>query len=154
MVVRPSQVIALDFGPVAGVGDGDPTTQFGGDPSGDRLLHITNIITQDGFAAGNLQNVLFDPEGFMSGQFSNGQTIPLARMGLAQFPNAEGLLGVGNNNFIEARLSGQPIIGQPQAGSFGELRSSALEKSNVDLADQFVKLIISQRAFQANTRND
>ncbi len=140
-----SQAITLNLGPVAGTGTGDPTTQYGSDS-------LVNSFVQDGFAPGELQNVIFDPEGFVSGQFSNGQTIRLAQIALAQFPNTEGLLSVGDNNVTEARLSGQPVIGVPESGAFGELRSSSLEKSNVDLAAQFVQLIISQRAFQANTR--
>ena len=91
-------------------------------------------------------------EGFLTGQFSNGEVLPLAQTALAGFPNLEGLVGVGRNNLIETRTSGQALIGEPESGSFGAIRSSSLEQSTVELASQFVRLIINQRAFQANTR--
>jgi flagellar hook protein FlgE len=64
----------------------------------------------------------------------------------------EGLITVGNNQLIESRTSGQALLGAPQSGNLGSVRSSNLEQSTVDLAAEFVKLIINQRAFQANTR--
>lgn len=142
-----SQVIAVSFGPDAASPTlaGDPTTQFGLDSN-------TNSFNQDGFGAGTLQTLSIDRNGFLSAQFSNGETRNIGRLALANFPNLEGLVSVGNNNLIEARASGQPLIASPGEGAFGEVRSNALESSNVDLAAQFVKLIVSQRAFQANTR--
>ncbi len=139
------QDVALSFGPVNGVGTGEPTTQFGSASN-------TNSFTQDGFGAGLLQSIAIDPEGNIVGQFSNGQTRVTGKLALANFPAVEGLLSVGNNNFQETRLSGQPIVGEPRVGRFGSFRSNALENSNGDLATQFVRLIIAQRAFQANTR--
>jgi flagellar hook protein FlgE len=139
------QAIVLDFGPIAGVGTGDGTTQFARD-------NTTNSFVQDGFAAGALQAISIDREGFLTGQFDNGEVLPLARIALASFPNVEGLLPIGGNNLIETRTSGQPLLGDPESGSFGSIRSSNLEQSTVDLAAQFVRLIINQRAFQANTR--
>ena len=95
---------------------------------------------------------MIDRDGYITGLFSNGETMALAQVGLASFPNVEGLVAVGNSLQIESRASGQPLIGQPQTGSLGAIRSSNLEQSTVDLAAEFVKLIINQRAFQANTR--
>ncbi len=140
-----SQSIVMDFGPLAGVGTGDATTQFG-------AASAVNSFVQDGFAAGALQAISIDREGFLTGQFSNGEVLPLAQISLASFPNVEGLLPVGGNNLIETRTSGQPLLGVAESGSFGSIRSSNLEQSTVDLAAQFVRLIINQRAFQANTR--
>lgn len=142
----PGQALSLDFGPVAGVGTGAPTTQF------TDLASITNAFTQDGFGAGTLQSIAFDTSGVLTGQFSNGALLPLAQVALATFPNVGGLEGVGNNSLRASRASGQPLIGEPDSGVFGRVRSSALEQSNVDLASEFVRLIVNQRAFQANTR--
>ncbi len=139
------QSVAIDFGPLAGVGVGDATTQFGAESA-------VNSLVQDGFAAGALQAISIDREGFLTGQFSNGEVLPLAQIALASFPNVEGLLPTGGNNLIETRTSGQPLLGVAESGSFGSIRSSNLEQSTVDLAAQFVRLIINQRAFQANTR--
>lgn len=141
----PAQSVAVSFGPVGGVGSGDPTTQFGS-------TSATMAFTQDGFAAGQLQAIVIDREGFITGQFSNGETSLLGQVALASFPNIEGLVSVGNTNLIESRTSGQALVGAPETGSLGSIRSSSLEQSNVDLATEFVRLIINQRAFQANTR--
>ncbi|HEY8493009.1 MAG TPA: flagellar hook protein FlgE [Myxococcota bacterium] len=139
------QSITIDFGAIGVAGSGG-TTQVGDGAS------TINSFTQDGYAPGSLQSVEIDDYGYLSGTFSNGENIPLAQFALAHFPNVEGLQRVGNNNLIETRTSGQPLIGQPRTGSFGAIRSSNLEQSNVDLATEFVRLIVNQRAFQANTR--
>ncbi|MAE96043.1 MAG: flagellar biosynthesis protein FlgE [Deltaproteobacteria bacterium] len=139
------QAVTFNFGPVAGVGTGEPTTQFAEQSA-------VNSITQDGFAPGALQAITIDTDGVMVGSFSNGETRNLSQLALAQFPNVEGMASTGNNNLLETRASGQPLVGNPRSGQFGAIRANNFEQSNVDLADQFVRLIINQRAFQANTR--
>lgn len=147
----PGQAVTLSFGPIGGVGTGDPTRAYSvGDASSNDSS--TTSFSQDGFGAGTLQTLSIGTDGYLTGSFSNGETIPLAQLGLATFPNLEGLQSIGNTNLIETRESGQPLIGQPQTGSLGSIRASSLEQSNVDLATEFVRLIINQRAFQANTR--
>jgi flagellar hook protein FlgE len=141
---NPVQNVALSFGNTA-TSDVEPTTQLAANST-------TNSFVQDGFAPGTLQAISIDREGFITGQFSNGESLNLGQLALANFPNVEQLQAVGNNRLIESRGSGQPILGPAQSGSFGSIRASSLEQSNVDLATQFVRLIIHQRAFQANTR--
>lgn len=141
-----TQLMDLSFGPFGGAGVGDATTQFGGATSS------VNSFNQDGFGAGTLQSVSIGLDGILSGQFSNGANVNVAQIGMAVFPNIEGLVSVGNNRVIESQISGQPLFGGPRSGNFGSVRSSTLEQSNVDLAKQFVRMIINQRAFQANTR--
>ncbi|NNL85023.1 MAG: flagellar hook protein FlgE [Myxococcales bacterium] len=141
-----SQAVDLDFGGLAGVGSGDFTTQYA-----DRSSTI-NAARQDGFASGSLQSLSIGIDGLVVGRFSNGESRPLAQLALAIFPNTEGLAATGNNNFIESRQSGQPLVGAAQSGRFGAIRSESLEQSNVDLSAQFIRLIINQRAFQANSR--
>ncbi len=142
-----SQSVQLDFGPIGANASASSgrTTQFSS-PS------AVASFTQDGFASGQIQNIVVDGEGFLTGQFSNGETVPLAQVALASFANTEGLVSTGNSNLLETRVSGQALIGAPQTGTFGTIRPSSIEQSNVDLANEFVKLIINQRAFQANTR--
>jgi flagellar hook protein FlgE len=139
------QSVDVNFGPIGGIGTGDLTTQFAGPSS-------TSSFGQDGFATGQIQGIQIDREGFVVGQFSNGETLTLAQVGLATFPNVEGLVKVGNGNLIETRNSGQSAVGSPLTGRLGSVRSNSLEQSNVDLAREFVQLIINQRAFQANAR--
>jgi flagellar hook protein FlgE len=141
-----SQAVVIDFGPIAGVGAGDPTTQYAGAQS------AVNSQTQDGFGPGTLSSVGVDRSGFFVASFSNGETRPIAQVALATFANVGGLDGVGNNGFVETRDSGQPLVGAPRSSSFGSIRSNNIEQSNVDLAAQFIRLILQQRAFQANTR--
>jgi flagellar hook protein FlgE len=141
-----SQSVAIGFGPIAGAGTGTPTTQFGSASSG------VNSKTQDGFPPGTLTSLAVDRSGFLTATFSNGETRPIAQVALATFPATEGLQAIGNNNWTETRESGQPLIGNPRTSQFGSIRASSIEQSNVDLAAQFVRLILQQRAFQANTR--
>jgi flagellar hook protein FlgE len=143
----PNQVVQLDWGPVgsSAAAASGRSTQFGA-PS------AVTSFNQDGFASGQIQNIVIDGEGFLTGQFSNGETVPLAQLALASFANVEGLVSVGNSNMVETRVSGQALMGAAQTGNLGTIRASSIEQSNVDMATEFVKLIISQRAFQANTR--
>ena len=147
------QLISFDFGTtVAEGGTGtDKTTQYGG-AAASGVNSFVRFLTQDGFTAGSLSSVDIDENGFVTGAFSNGQTDRLAQIALATFPNVSGLARVGKNNFIEATASGQPVVGSPNQSGLGAIRSGFLEQSNTDLAEEFVRLILSQRAFQANTR--
>jgi flagellar hook protein FlgE len=145
-----NQAINFDFGQsIAQGGNGaDRTTQFGGQV----ISNSVRFMNQDGFPAGSLSSISIDENGFVTGQFSNGVSNALAQIALADFPNVTGLERVGDNAWIESNGSGNPIIGSPNQSGFGAVRSGFLELSNVDMAAEFVKLILSQRAFQANTR--
>jgi flagellar hook protein FlgE len=137
-----NQSIAIDFG---AAGSLTATTQVA-------AASAVNSQQQDGFAPGTLSSISVDRSGFFVATFSNGETRPIAQIALASFPAVEGLQAAGNNNWQETRESGQPLIGGPRTGQFGSIRASNIEQSNVDLAAQFVRLILQQRAFQANTR--
>ena len=113
---------------------------------------MTTFQTQDGFAAGTLRGVSVDEYGVVSGAYSNGQITPLFQVVLADFPNQSGLAKMGNNIYAESRNSGQAMPGMAQSGRLGSISPSAIEMSNVDLAQEFVKMISTQRAFQANSR--
>lgn len=147
------QTLAFDFGlSIAQGGTGsDRTTQFGGS-SASGVNNFVRFMNQNGFSAGSLNSIDIDEDGFVTGLFSNGQTVRLAQVALANFPSVNGLSRVGKNNFIETLASGNPVIGSPNQSGFGAVRSGFLELSNTDLAEEFVRLILAQRAFQANTR--
>ncbi len=112
----------------------------------------TSFNTQDGHAAGNLRGVSVDESGYVIGAYSNGQLTPLYQVVLAEFPSYFGLSKMGKNLYAESRASGQAMTGVPLSGSLGSISPSAIEMSNVDLAQEFVKMITTQRAFQANSR--
>lgn len=107
---------------------------------------------QDGYSAGTLTNFSVDDNGTISGSYTNGTTRPLAQIGIARFENNEGLFKLGNNRYKEASNSGQPLIGAAGEAGRGTIASKTLESSNVDLATEFVKMMTTQRNFQANAK--
>jgi len=108
--------------------------------------------TQNGYASGSLQRVSVDSEGQIVAQFTNGQTRTLAQVVLDRFVNPQGLVRSGDNLFIESNDSGSPIVGAPNSNGLGNIVAGALEQSNVDLGKEFVNMIVTQRAFQANSK--
>jgi len=142
------QAIGFDFGDSITTDGGsglDGVTQFGS----------TSAIvqqTQDGYAAGSLQGVSIGNDGTITGLFTNGQNRVLGQVVLANFTNAQGLEHLGTNLYGATSDSGQPIFGSPNSGGLGNIQSSSLELSNVDLAQEFVRMIEYQRGFQANAR--
>jgi len=109
-------------------------------------------VVQDGFGAGGLSSISVDAKGILSATFSNGQTRPLYELAIAQFNAPEGLNPGGSGIYRETLDSGPPAVGSAQAGGNGSIVSGALEQSNVQIASEFINLISTQRAFQANTR--
>lgn len=109
---------------------------------------------QDGFAAGDLTGISFssDRDGVVFAVFTNGQRRPLGQIALASFNDPNGLRRLGGNLFGETLASGQPSIGTAKSGGRGEVVGASLEQSNVDLANEFTRLIVAQRSFQANSR--
>jgi flagellar hook protein FlgE len=108
--------------------------------------------TQDGFTSGSFQSVSIDSVGRVVAQYTNGQTRTLAQIVLARFTNPDGLTRSGENGFAETVDSGPPLAGAPANNGLGRLISQTIEQSNVDLGKEFVDMIITQRAFQANSR--
>ncbi len=107
---------------------------------------------QDGFAAGFLQSVAVDTGGIITGNYSNGQVLKKAQVALASFNNMAGLSKEGGNVFRETTESGAPVTGAPGTNGLGSIAPNSLEQSNVDLGTEFVKLITTQRGFQANSK--
>lgn len=107
---------------------------------------------QDGFAAGFLQSVSVDTAGVITGNYSNGQVLEKAQVALASFNNLAGLNKEGGNVFRETTESGAPVTGAPGTNGLGSISPNSLEQSNVDLGTEFVKLITTQRGFQANSK--
>ncbi len=108
--------------------------------------------SQDGAPTGSLTSFQIGKDGVITGVFSSNRTQALYRVALAGFASPEGLTHVGNSLFAASAASGQPEFGSPNAGPFGSLLSGSLELSTVDLATEFVKMVTTQRAFQANAR--
>lgn len=111
-----------------------------------------NRLTQDGYTAGDLTGVSIDQTGVLETKYSNGQTKRLAQLTLADFRNPQGLTPISGGAWVETFASGQPIQGLPTQGKFGELRSGAVEDSNVDLTAELVAMMTAQRSYQANVQ--
>ena len=108
--------------------------------------------TQNGYGTGFLSNVSVGTDGIMVGHYSNGQILNLFRVGLAKFNNQQALSKVGGNLWTATRDSGDAITGHPGENGLGRVSSNSLEQSNVDIAAEFVKMITTERGFQANSR--
>jgi len=112
----------------------------------------TSSTQQDGYAAGSLTGFTVASDGTIQGAFTNGQTVTLGQIALATFPNTQGLLRTGSNNYMASLASGLPTVGAPGAGGRGHISDGALESSNVDIATQFAQLILAERGYQANSQ--
>lgn len=111
-----------------------------------------NVLAQNGYAAGTLSNITVGQDGTITGSFTNGQQKSIAQVAVATFQNEGGLHRAGGNEFQETANSGLAQVGTASSGRFGAIVSGSLEQSNVSLADEFTKMIVAQRAFEANTR--
>jgi flagellar hook protein FlgE len=118
-------------------------TQFA-DTSGTAQV---NQLSQNGFAAGSLQSIAVDSENRVVGTFSNGQTIPLAQIVLAQFNGQDSLQAINGGAYAETADSGPPLF-----NSTGQIVGNSLEASNVDIATQFSDLIVAQQAYSASAK--
>jgi flagellar hook protein FlgE len=107
---------------------------------------------QNGFAPGSLSAFSIGADGIITGLYTNGLTRPLGMIGMAIFPNANGLERIGNNLWRSTDNSGIPVLGSPRTGGRGGISSGFLEQSNVDIGAEFTDLIVTQRGFQANTK--
>lgn len=107
---------------------------------------------QDGYANGWLSSLSVSREGVLVGVFTNGIRRDIAALKIATFQNAAGLTSVGNNYFLSSANSGQAVPTRGLSGGAGAVRGGALEKSNVEVATEFVNLINAQNGYQANAR--
>jgi flagellar hook protein FlgE len=146
--------IFLDFGAAwnanlgdagAWVSDTLTTTQYSSSS-------VNMFQSTTGFARGELQDLRINTDGIITGLYSNGKNIPLYQLTLAKFNNLQGLEKIGGSLFRETTESGLPTLNEPQTNGLGKISSSALEQSNVDIATEFVKMITTQRGFQANSK--
>ena len=113
---------------------------------------VTQSITTNGTAFGNLTNVEIDKNGIVTAVFSNGVTRPIAQVAIATFPNPDGLTPVSGDAFQVSQNSGTFTLEQPGTGGAGQIDPSTLESSTVDLSSQLTALITSQSAYSASAK--
>ena len=137
-----AQTVDVSFGTV---GDIDGISQF---------ASPTTVLVrdQDGFPMGDLIDFGIDPTGTIQGSFTNGETLVLGQIALADFNNPEGVIRLTDNMYTGSANSGDPVLGFTGEGSQSFITSGALEMSNVDLAQEFTNMITTQRGFQSNAR--
>ncbi|TCL02256.1 flagellar hook protein FlgE [Sodalis ligni] len=107
---------------------------------------------QDGNYAGDLTKYEINDDGTITGTYSNGDTLLLGQIVLANFANPQGLKSDGDNTWSATAASGQAIVGTAGNGTFGTLTSGALEGSNVNMSNELVNLIVAQRDYQSNAQ--
>lgn len=135
--------------------DWDITLDFGSDGNGvSQYASAYSVILreQDGYTMGNLDTFAIDPTGTIVGSFTNGVTLTLGQIALADFNNPAGLTRSGDNMYSLSPNSGSAAIGFAGEGSQSTITSGSLEMSNVDLSQEFTDMITAQRGFQSNAR--
>lgn len=150
-VLTSGMPIAMDntFNPGGGAANLDLDMDFTGSTQFGTAFAVNNL-GQDGFTSGRLSGVDVDTEGVVFARYTNGESTALGKVAMAKFNNVQGLRQVGDTNWAETFASGVTQLGEAGTSSFGQIQSGALESSNVDIAEQLVKLITAQRNFQAN----
>lgn len=140
----PNQQIKLSFG-TSGSNDGLV--------SSNSASTLTGQAT-DGYTSGNLKPdaIRVDDKGNILGEFTNGKTFAVAKMAMASVANNSGLEEIGGNLFKVTANSGAIVVGEAGTGGRGEMKTAALEMSNVDLSRSLTELIIIQRGYQANSK--
>ncbi len=161
----------INFDNQGNVSDIPPTAQFGINRSSTSALSpmivnlnynqisgisstgsTLNLKSQDGTSPGTLTTYVIDEKGVINGSFDNGIIRTLGQIVLARFPNPQGLVQAGNNNFSQGIASGLPQITTAGAFGAGTLRAGALEQSNTDIGKNLVNLIVASTNYQGNAR--
>ncbi|MEM9500562.1 MAG: flagellar hook basal-body protein [Pseudomonadota bacterium] len=113
---------------------------------------IDTVVPTTNAAGSDLSSVTIENNGVILASYADGSSEPVARIALATFPSPDGLRSIGQTKWRSTGLSGAPQYDSPAVGNRGQILSGALERSNVDLAEEMVALITAQRNFQANAR--
>ena len=111
-----------------------------------------NSTAQDGQGTGNIINYEVSDDGIVSAVLDSGNREPVGTLQLATFSNLSGLQRAGNNTFILGNGAGDRIEGNPGSSGFGVIEGGALERSTVDISNEFVNLVVFQRGYQANSQ--
>jgi flagellar hook protein FlgE len=136
------QQITIDLGTI---GTGDGVTQYASE-------FFTSQLDQNGRGIGAFAGISIDPQGTVKALFDNGQQRDIFKLPLAVFRNANGLQGQNGNTYLATERSGDPVLAQANSAGAGVVTPNSLEASNVDLAEEFTSMIITQRAYSANAK--
>lgn len=121
-------------------------TQYAGDEMS------VNTLIQDGAPRGQFKDVVFKDHGDVVVNFDNGRSKVVARVPVVTFNNPNALQREAGGVFIETEEAGKPNFNDPETNGAGAVIANSVEGSNVDIADEFTKLIVTQRTYSANTK--
>ena len=137
-----ASTITLDTGTI---GAADGIIQFAGN-------FIVNATEQNGVTFGNYRGISISDDGIVTALFDNGEQLDISQLALALVPNPNGLEGRTGNAYSSTPESGNFLLNRPQIGGAGLIASSSLEASNIDLAEEFTNMIVTQRAYSASAK--
>ena len=151
-LTAPTAAIAYDaFMPGTGGVSQTLTVNLAGSTQASTAFAV-NTRSVDGSSVGMLAGVAVDTQGIVSANYSNGDTVALGKVALANFADPTGLRQMGNSYWSASGVSGQATLGAANENGFGSMLSGTLEGSNVDITEELVNLIAAQRNFQANAK--
>lgn len=136
---------------VSDVDDLDVEVDFSDVTQFARPFNVTEV-SQDGYSAGEFQNVSVENDGTIYARYNNGETQAVGQVALTQFAAEERLQNVGETSWQATSEAGDPLIGVAGQGQFGSIEAGALEQSNVEVSEQLVDMITAQRNFSANAK--
>lgn len=151
VMITPNGPIAVNFAAVPGRDARSVNVNLEGSTSAKQPFAIASR-SQDGQALGEFAGITVDSGGVISASYSNGDTLKLGKVALANFVNPTGLRQTGSSYWTATGLSGTAMMGSADQNGFGKLMSGTVEGSNVDITEELVELIDAQRNFQANAK--
>jgi flagellar hook protein FlgE len=145
------QVALPAYTPATGAADMNMTFNFAQtQQTGDNFA--VTAVSQDGFTTGTLTGINIDSSGVVQASFTNGRSVDLGQVAMANFANNQGLQQDGDASWTATTASGSVVQGIAGGSGFGSIQSGALEESNVDTTSALVDMITAQRDFQANAQ--
>ncbi|WP_019517545.1 flagellar hook protein FlgE [Sphingomonas sp. Mn802worker] len=150
-MTAPAGTTVLDFAPAADGSTRSIALDLGGSTAAKQPFSVVSR-TQDGKAKGEFSGVAVDETGIITASYSNGDSVKLGKVALANFVNPTGLKQNGGNYWTATGLSGSATMGSSNENGYGKLMSGTIEGSNVDITEELVNLIAAQRNFQANSK--
>jgi flagellar hook protein FlgE len=139
------------YTPATGAAPMNLTFNFAGTTQDGSTFGVT-ANSQNGYTTGTLTGINIDSSGVVQARFTNGNSVNLGQIAMANFPNPQGLQQLGNQSWAQTYASGAPVSGTAGQAGLGTIQSGALEESNVDITAQLVNMITAQRDFQANAQ--
>jgi flagellar hook protein FlgE len=139
------------YTPATGAADMSMTFDFSDTQQTGSTFGVT-AVQQNGFTTGTLTGINIDDSGVVQATFTNGRSVDLGQIAMANFANPQGLQQLGNQSWAATTASGAVVKGVAGGSDFGSLKSGSLEQSNVDTTTSLVNMITAQRDFQANAQ--